>query len=217
MSENNPYVARLAEYPEIIYPFYDEKITTAELDKLKEKLATFDKKCIELGSGSGMHIIERARNFPNTLHIGFEIRYKRAFRTAEKSTRHEIKNLIILRTRAENLFEYFDHSSIDRVIINFPDPWEKNRWKKHRLLQKEFLIRLHSILKKEGVFSFKTDHQDYFESVLAELKQLSEYEIHRFSLDLYQSEYLTENIQTEFEKLFISKKLPIYFLEAIAR
>ena len=109
-----------------------------------------------------MHLIELGRQNPNDLFIGFEIRFKRAVRTIEKAKREGIDNVYICRVNASFMRDIFPKDSLSGVYINFPDPWPKDRHRKNRLLTKEFLEEMHSLLKEKTFFSFKTDHRDYF-------------------------------------------------------
>ena len=74
-----------------------------------------------------------------------EIRYKRLFQTAEKSRKTENPNFVVLKDFAQNIDQIFMPDEISQTYIFFPDPWPKDRHKKHRLLQARFLENLHSI------------------------------------------------------------------------
>ena len=98
--------------------------------------------------------------------------------------------------------------------MNFPDPWEKRKWHKNRMIQPETVLQWRELLKDDGIFSFKTDHEDYFKHAVKTFSNNS-YKIIKQTEDLYNSEYLTDNIPTEFERLFCSKGKKIFFLEAL--
>ena len=123
---------------------------------------------------------------------------------------------MLLRARAEHFPKYFQERKIDNVYVNFPDPWSKKKWKKHRLLSDEFLQSISKSLVNSGAFLYKTDHREYFEATLKLLQQASYFDLTAYSFDLYNSEYLSGNIKTEFEKLFLSKGQPIHYLRAIS-
>ena len=123
----------------------------------------------------------------------------------------------MLRERGEFLDEYLTHKSIDCLHINFPDPWSKKAKRKHRILSKEFLIKIHPYFCSGGELRFKTDHLEYFKTVTHTLNQLDFYSIEQHTEDLHKSAYEKDNILTEFEMLFKSKRNPpIRYLRAKA-
>ena len=210
----NQYIDLVHSKPEYIIAGTNRSLSDESIEKLRAKQEKFRKVICELGSGSGEHLIEQAKRHPDTLFIGFELRFKRAFRTAEKAELDGVKNLIICRTNALTIFDIFSENSLDGIYVNFPDPWAKKRWKKHRLLTPDFFKQISVLLKKDGFFSYKTDSQEYFVEVLADLKGKKGFKLERISYDLYSENSLEENIPSEFEKLFISKNKPICLLLA---
>lgn len=77
-----------------------------------------------------------------------EIRYKRLFQTAEKSRRAEQPHFVMLKDFAQNIDKIFMESEIDETYIFFPDPWaNKERQRKNRVLQENFLKNLYDITK----------------------------------------------------------------------
>jgi tRNA (guanine-N7-)-methyltransferase len=168
---------------------------------------------VEIGSGSGMHIIQLAQNNPDTLCIGLEIRFKRAFKTGEKAEKLGLNNVLVLRTDARCLNDLFSQGEVDAFYINYPDPWDKRRWKKNRLLNQDMLATLHTLLRPEGHLRYKTDHQEYFASTL-ELLGAGQWQRLKLTTDLVNSEWSEATIPTEFEYLFKSQDKPLCFLEA---
>jgi len=211
----NPYSTKLGDFPDLIIDtlYDDNRVESSKL--VNEAIAKFPKVAVELGSGSGEHLVSRASQDPNTLYIGIEIRFKRIYRTAQKAVQSNLKNILLIRIFAEDIESLFVKNSLDIIYINFPDPWAKRRWLKHRLVSDSYLVVLRKLLKKDGIFSFKTDHPDYFAAVETSLGNSAEsWKILKKTTDLYKSPWINNNIPTEFEKLFLSKGLPVNFLEA---
>ena len=181
---------------------------------LQDKLINYKNVFCEIGSGSGGHLIELARRNPTGLYIGFELRFKRAFRTAEKAAKAGIQNLFMVRAAAQVMPKLFDSENLSGVYINFPDPWSKPKWKKNRILNPEFVTELCQLLKSDGFISYKTDHVEYFEETVSMLGEFAILKVQKLTRDLYSSEYIGANIASEFENLFISQGLKINFLEA---
>lgn len=170
---------------------------------------------LEIGSGSGIHLVCRAGKDPSSLYIGFELRFKRTFKAAEKAEQNKLKNLLIIRANASLITEVFSQNSIDGIYINFPDPWaKKKRWNKNRLINTTFISSIHPILKPNGFISYKTDHKEYFDSTLKLFEDSELFQVSKVTNNLHLSTYGDENIFTEFEMLFKSKGLAISFLEA---
>ena len=91
----------------------------------------------------------------------------------------------------------------------------KNRWKKHRMVNSDFLGKVSKILTNDGIFSFRTDHREYLESAHKLIKDDPNLKITFFSQDLYSVEDRPKCHPTEFEMLFRSKGEPIGMIEAI--
>ncbi|MDR2337813.1 MAG: tRNA (guanosine(46)-N7)-methyltransferase TrmB [Deltaproteobacteria bacterium] len=207
----NQYKQKILEFQDNIFSFKDVQVGQEVVSRV---IKSFPIIC-ELCSGAGNHLIELAKHDKARLFIGFELRFKRVYRTIEKAKANNIANRVLVMNCPCELFnEFFPERSLDGVYINFPDPWAKTRQKKHRLLSQNFLAKLALRIKIGGFFSFKTDHMEYFESVLVLLNSIQDFKIIRETTDLYNSEYLAENIQTEFEAMFLRENSPICYVLA---
>jgi tRNA (guanine-N7-)-methyltransferase len=215
MIMNNPYIHLITTKPELIIPFEDTESNDHALTLIQNKMANYSRVFCELGSGSGRFLLEHAKLNKNALFIGFEIRFKRIYRTAEKAEKINLSNILLLQTRAETLAQLFPENTLDGIYVNFPDPWEKPRWHKHRLLNATYLDNIHTCLKPGAFLSYKTDHQEYFDGVLSHIQSNAGFRITTLTYDLHTSEWNASNIKTEFELMFKSQKRPIYFLEAV--
>ncbi len=202
---SNPYTSHIYSYPDIIFP--DPEPRQLQNIWLERGFVNY-KVHVEIGCGSGKYISEMALRFTEHYFIGLELRYKRLVKAANKIRRNGCTNIFLLRERGENLEKYLKQDSIDYIHINFPDPWAKKSQKKHRLLNPFFFKTASSLLKSKGILFFKTDHREYFESVLEMLKSFPEYKIVEQTEDLHCSVYNENNIETEFEMLFKSKSNP---------
>lgn len=213
----NPYMDLVTTKPEFILPEIDRTYPPDELARLQTRMDSFSGIIIEIGSGSGKHLIERAASAPHLLHIGFELRFKRTFRTAEKAEQRELKNLVVVRGDAAKIETLLGGRKVQGVYINFPDPWQKKQWKKHRLINPEYLSLLHRSLVPGGFFAYKTDHKEYFEASVDLVLDQPGYKLIQLTTDLHQSPYNDENVRTEFEQLFTSQNLPTYYLKAVTK
>lgn len=210
----NPYIARCDSVQDALLACKDDAPSDEELLLLRNKVARFSNLICEGCSGSGAHLLELARLNPGTLCIGFELRFKRAVRTVEKARAGGIENLLVIRTDARRMKELFPTNSLLQVHVNFPDPWDRHRWHKHRVVSPQYLNDCALLLEPGGTFHYKTDHQECFAEVLRWLRELPAFIIEMEERDLHNSPLSQGNVRTEFEKLFLSKRLPISALRA---
>ena len=115
---------------------------------------------IEVGMGKGQFIIEMARRNPEVNYIGIEKYSSVLVRAVEKLEDFEQDNLRLIRMDAENIEEVFDKDEVDRIYLNFSDPWPKDRHAKRRLTSTRFLERYDNILTPEG--NVMTEYEEKF-------------------------------------------------------
>jgi tRNA (guanine-N7-)-methyltransferase len=210
----NQYIDLMGSKPEYIVNATGKSLDAAGLEQIRTRIGRYQAVAVEIGSGSGQHLIELARRDPNTLYIGYEIRFKRIFRTAEKAEKLGLENILLVRQSAFEMPETFGSESLAAVYINFPDPWDKKRWHKNRILNPDFIKAIHGMLKPDGFLSYKTDHAGYFAATRAILDALQIFYIEALENDLHNSPLAEATPPTEFESLFRSKGLPVMYLHA---
>lgn len=177
--------------------------------KYKEIFKNNNKIHLEIGMGKGDFIIKMAEKNPNINFIGVEMFDSVIVRAVEKLENKKIQNLRLIRFDATNIEEVFERE-IDTIYLNFSDPWPKNRTEKRRLTSKRFLNRYDKIFKEKNHIIQKTDNRKLFEFSLISYIE-NGYKIKDISLNLHDDEY--ENIETEYEKKFVSLGYPIYMVE----
>ena len=175
---------------------------------------------IEVGMGKGQFIIEMARRNPEVNYIGIEKYSSVLVRAVEKLEDFEQDNLRLIRMDAENIEEVFDKDEVDRIYLNFSDPWPKDRHAKRRLTSRQFLEtstrfleRYDNILTPEGRVMFKTDNKDLFDFSLEQVEEAG-WILENHTYDLHHSEYNEGNVMTEYEEKFSAKGNPICRLVA---
>ena len=168
---------------------------------------------IEVGMGKGQFIIEMARRNPEVNYIGIEKYSSVLVRAVEKLEDFEQDNLRLIRMDAENIEEVFDKDEVDRIYLNFSDPWPKDRHAKRRLTSTRFLERYDNILTPEGRVMFKTDNKDLFDFSLEQVDEAG-WILESHTYDLHHSEYNEGNVMTEYEEKFSAKGNPICRLVA---
>ncbi|SEM39295.1 tRNA (guanine-N7-)-methyltransferase [Mesobacillus persicus] len=166
---------------------------------------------IEIGTGKGRFITGMAKANPHINYIGIEMQESVIVSALDRIIEEELSNLKLMNVDAAELAKYFAPGDVDRVYLNFSDPWPKTRHEKRRLTFKSFLSVYEEILVPKGEIHFKTDNQGLFEY---SLKSFSEYGLllKYLSLDLHQSDF-EGNIMTEYEEKFSSLGNRIYRCE----
>ena len=142
---------------------------------------------IEVGMGKGQFIIEMAKRNPEINYIGIEKYSSVLVRAVEKLEDFEQNNLRLIRMDAENIEEVFDKDEVDRIYLNFSDPWPKDRHAKRRLTSTRFLERYNNILTPEGRVMFKTDNKDLFDFSLEQVEEAG-WILENHTYDLHHSE-----------------------------
>ena len=165
---------------------------------------------IEAGMGKGRFIYTMAKLHPDINYVGIEKYSSVLLRAVRKMEEDELPNLKFLRMDAEDIAEVFGQGEVDRIYLNFSDPWPKDRHAKRRLPSREFLARFARILKPGGRLEFKTDNRPLFDFALEELNASPEWKLEVFTYDLHSDEGLMQgNIMTEYEEKFSSMGNPI--------
>ncbi|MBB5180570.1 tRNA (guanine-N7-)-methyltransferase [Planomicrobium koreense] len=205
-----PWAADLMKaHPEILIPNPEQ-----QKGKWHEVFGNNNPLHIEAGTGKGRFIIGMAKQNPSINYIGIELFDSVIVSALETILEEEggIPNLRLLRVNAKDLTEFFEKGEVDRLYLNFSDPWPKKRHAKRRLTHDTFLKLYESVLPENGEIHFKTDNRGLFEYSLT---SVSEYGmlLKYVSLDLHAGDP-EWNIMTEYEEKFSKKGQPIYRLEA---
>ena len=161
--------------------------------------------CIEIGMGKGKFIVENAIKNPNINYIGIEKFDSVLVRAIEKVEELNISNLKFIRTDALSTDEVFN-KEIDKLYLNFSDPWPKERHAKRRLTSPVFLEKYDKIFKNDNIIEMKTDNIDLFNYSVDSLKEYG-YNIEYLTNDLHKQ--CANNIMTEYEEKFSNLNIKI--------
>ena len=163
--------------------------------------------------GKGKFIMENALKNKNINYIGIERFDNVLARALPKLEEKNIENLYIIRINALELDEVFDHE-IDRIYLNFSDPWPKKRHHERRLTSKTFLKKYDNLFKSDKTIYQRTDNEDLF---IYSLETLSNhgYGLNDITLDLHSKE--EDLITTEYEDKFTKDNKKIYAVKAIEK
>lgn len=161
---------------------------------------------IEIGMGKGQFICNMAMQYPNINYLGIE-KYESVLmkaiqrKAAIEKEYKEFHNLYFAGIDAMRLPECFAKGEVDRIYLNFSDPWPKKRHAPRRLTSKEFLKIYELILKEGGVIEFKTDNVDLFQYSLETMEECG-WKLLYHSLDFHAQAESKDNIMTEYEAKF---------------
>ena len=170
---------------------------------------------VEIGCGKGRFAIGMAEQHPDINFIAVEREEGALIMAAERCQQQPLPNLRFVSFDAAELRDVFAPGEVDRIYLNFSDPWPPNRQRKRRLTWRAYLEVYDEILKQQGDICFKTDNQRFFEWTLTEICQFG-WSIQNISLDLHHSDF-EGNVMTEYEEKFSSEGARIYRLEARRR
>ncbi len=170
---------------------------------------------LELGCGKGQFIAKLALENQDINYIAIDLvdamlgLAKRNIEQAYKEADIEPTNVLITRFDIERiLFLFSDKDNIERIYINFCNPWPRGKHRKKRLTHSIQLEKYKQFLKENGKIYFKTDDDELFESSLIYFEQ-SGFKIIKKTYDLHQEPIFEKNIETEHEKMFSEQGIKI--------
>lgn len=168
---------------------------------------------LELGCGKGTFIAKIANKNQDINFIGIDIKSDMlgyANRNVSEEYGNKSKdNILLTAFNIEQILEIMDEKDkIDRIYINFCNPWPKAKHKKKRLTHTKQLEKYKKILDKNGYIYFKTDDTDLYYDSLKYFEEV-ELQIIKNSDNIYENPIFEENIQTEHEKMFLEQGIKI--------
>lgn len=168
---------------------------------------------IEIGMGKGKFILAMAKAHPEINYIGIEKYSSVLIRALDKRAEMEIDNVTFIRYDATYINDIFDKDEVERIYLNFSDPWPKDRHAKRRLTSTLFLERYDALLVPDGEIQFKTDNTSLFDFSLEQIQEAG-WQTKEVNYDLHKDGPAPDNIMTEYEERFYEKGNPIHKLVA---
>ena len=186
--------------------------------KWKEKFQKDQPLYVELGCGKGIFSATLASSHREKNYIAvdmIEAMLGLSKRNIEAAYNFENPgNLFLIRANVERISEVFDKADgVERIYINFCNPWPKKKHNKKRLTHPRQLVQYKEILSENGEIYFKTDSDELFEASLEYFKE-AEFEIIKTTYDLHNELIFEENVVTEHEKMFSEEGIKIKALIA---
>ncbi len=168
---------------------------------------------IEIGCGKGKFITELAGTNPHINYIAIERNRDVLVLASEKVKAAGLTNVRFVAGDCGVLDSIEAHHTVERIYVNFCDPWKKSRQAKRRLTHSNYLAMYEKLLKDGGELHFKTDNTMLFEFSLNSFCEFG-VKMKNITLDLHNSKF-EGNVMTEYETLFSQKGQPIYRCEVI--
>lgn len=190
--------------------YLNEEDAKKNIGKWKKTFENENDIYLEIGIGKGDFIVGMAKKYPNINFIGIEKSETILAIALNKIITERLENVIVISNNADQLKEVFEDSEIDKIFLNFSDPWPKKKHVKRRLTYCSFLDIYQHILKEDGVIEFKTDNQILFEFTIMEVCNTNR-KMEYISLDLHSTD-CQDNVMTEYERKFSQKGNRIYKL-----
>ena len=169
---------------------------------------------IEVGMGKGRFLMDLARLHPDINYIGIEMYDSVLLRALQKREELEengevYSNLFFMRVDARLLPEIFEKGEVDKIYLNFSDPWPKARHARRRLTSVNYLNRYAPLLAEGGQLEFKTDNEALFDFSLESVEEAG-WKLLGYTFDLHHNEEMVQgNVMTEYEEKFSSMGNPI--------
>lgn len=161
---------------------------------------------LELGCGKGRFTAGMAAEHPDVLYLAVEMVPDAMVVAMERCVRAGLTNTFFVDANADQLPSFFAPGEVDRIFINFCDPWPSNRHAKRRLTHGNFLRLYRQVLKEGGQIHFKTDNQPLFEFSVEELPRFG-FELSEVTRDLHADGPV--GIMTDYEAKFYDLGQPI--------
>ena len=171
---------------------------------------------LEIGAGKGGFAIGMTKKHPHVFYFAMERVTDCVVLAAESAKRalegeNACGNLKFIIDTADNLTKLFASESVDAIYLNFSDPWSKKGYAKRRLTHRRYLSVYFNLLKDGGTLTFKTDNVGLFDFSLEEIEAMG-LECEIITRDLHSSEYMKDNVVTEYEAAFSSQGVKINML-----
>ena len=169
---------------------------------------------VEVGCGKGKFTAETAEANPDVLLIAVE-RCREAMVVAmEKAQAMGLKNVFYIDMDVANIEEIFAGAEIDRLFINFPDPWPRKKNAKRRLTYRTFLDKYCRVIKEGGEIHYKTDNAPLFEFSVEEFAACG-LDVKNLTRNLHENGIV--GIMTGYEEKFHSLGTPINRCEVVCK
>lgn len=170
---------------------------------------------IEVGMGKGRFIMELAQRNPQINYIGIERYSTVLLKALQKREQLPVSNICFMCIDAKELGEIFEKGEVEKIYLNFSDPWPKDRHAKRRLTSPQFMAVYDQVLAEDGDVEFKTDNRGLFDYSHGIRFLRPAWKVKEHTFDLHHSPMAEGNVMTEYEEKFSSRGQAICKLTAV--
>lgn len=172
---------------------------------------------LEIGMGKGRFLTDMANKYPDFNFIGIELYSSVIYRALQRidSIENKPNNILFICVDARNITDIFELNEVDRIYLNFSDPWPKDRHAKRRLTSPQFQCLYEKILESGHTIEFKTDNRILFDYSVDAFKEHGAFKLTYTSYDFHKDyDMCQDNVLTEYEEKFSEAGNPVYKLIA---
>ena len=174
----------------------DEDEFISNLPNLKNK-----KIFLEIGFGSGRHLLYQAKTNPDAVIVGIEIYKPSILQVSNLAKTANLNNIILLNLDARKVLALLEDNCLDKIFLHFPIPWHKS--KNRRVVSDEFALQVQRVLKKDGSFELRSDDKEYTDYTACVLLNL-EYA----NLQIYKNRFL--EVSSKYEDRWVRQNKDIF-------
>ena len=178
----------------------------------RESFSDYEKIWLEIGCGKGRFTAQTAENSPEVMLLAVEKVADAMVKGMERCFDGGILNVRFMDMDALKLHDVFDAGEVDRIFINFCDPWPKSRDAKHRLTAPGFLRSYAELLDTGGEIHFKTDNRPLFDWSVSQFSDEG-WLLREVTNDLHENGIV--GVMTDYEAKFHAQGIPINRLVAV--
>ncbi|WP_086232776.1 tRNA (guanosine(46)-N7)-methyltransferase TrmB [Campylobacter devanensis] len=172
-------------------------------DELLNRLedCEYKKIFVEIGFGSGRHLLYQAKENPEALIIGIEVYKPACLQVENLAGINRLKNIVLLNLDARLVMSLLKSNSIDRLFLHFPVPWGKSKMR--RVVSPQFALECQRTLKDGGTFELRSDDRDYTDFTIGCFMDLK-----NANIQIFKNRFL--EISSKYEDRWIRQKKDIY-------
>ena len=193
---------------------YRIQVPAAYKGKWRELMPDCTALWVEVGCGKGKFTAENAEANPDVLLIAVERCREAKVVAMEKAKNMGLKNVFFIDMDVANIEEIFDRGEMDRLFINFPDPWPRKKNTKRRLTHRGFLDKYCRTVREGGEIHFKTDNAPLFEFSVEEFGACG-LQVNNLTRNLHENGIV--GIMTGYEEKFHALGTPINRCEVVCK
>ena len=168
---------------------------------------------LELACGKGEYAVGLGQLYPQRNFIGIDLKGNRLWVGAKKALQHNLNNVVFLRTKIDQVAEYFAKEEVTEIWITFPDPQLRMSKAKKRLTHPKFLRLYQQFLTPGGLIHLKTDSPDLYRFSKTVI-ELYECKLHKDEDNVFAQQTVADElkIKTHYESLDIAGSNRIHYL-----